>query len=125
MRVCRSEKSSSPVPRFCRGSCRGFLRVGSVIRLRRHRQIEQVVFKPKAAERLVGDGGEMLLGEVVIPPVRYNGAETDWRCPGRPGPLGTFTAMGNYNFTKEHFPAIADQTLRRFRLEDDLFLIWR
>jgi hypothetical protein len=27
----------------------------------------------------------------------------------------------NFNFTKEHFPAIADQMLRRFHLEDDLF----
>ncbi len=29
----------------------------------------------------------------------------------------------NYNFTKEHFPAVADQLLRRFRLEDDLFAL--
>jgi hypothetical protein len=29
----------------------------------------------------------------------------------------------NYNFTKEHFPAVADQLLRRFHLEDDLFAL--
>lgn len=29
----------------------------------------------------------------------------------------------NYNFTKEHFPAVADQLLKRFRLEDDLFAV--
>ncbi|MGD0387952.1 MAG: hypothetical protein ABSC42_03270 [Tepidisphaeraceae bacterium] len=29
----------------------------------------------------------------------------------------------NYNFTKEHFPAVADQLLRRFKLEDDLFAL--
>jgi hypothetical protein len=29
----------------------------------------------------------------------------------------------NFNFTKEHFPAIADQMLHRFQLEDDLFAL--
>ncbi|MGD0461312.1 MAG: hypothetical protein ABSB74_02370 [Tepidisphaeraceae bacterium] len=29
----------------------------------------------------------------------------------------------NFNFIKEHFPAIADQMLRRFQLEDDLFAL--
>ncbi len=29
----------------------------------------------------------------------------------------------NYNFTKEHFPAIADELLKRFQLEDDLFVL--
>jgi hypothetical protein len=29
----------------------------------------------------------------------------------------------NYNFTKEHFPAVADQLRRRFKLEDDLFAL--
>jgi len=29
----------------------------------------------------------------------------------------------NYNFTKEHFPAVADQLLRRYKLEDDLFAL--
>jgi len=29
----------------------------------------------------------------------------------------------NYSFTKEHFPAVADQLLRRFKLEDDLFAL--
>ena len=29
----------------------------------------------------------------------------------------------NFNFTKEHFPAVADQLLRRFQLEDDLFAL--
>jgi hypothetical protein len=29
----------------------------------------------------------------------------------------------NYNFTKEHFPAIADQLLHRFQLEDELFAL--
>jgi hypothetical protein len=29
----------------------------------------------------------------------------------------------NYNFVKEHFPAVADVQLRRFHYEDDLFLL--
>jgi hypothetical protein len=29
----------------------------------------------------------------------------------------------NYNFTKDHFPAIADDLIRRFKLEDDLFYL--
>jgi len=29
----------------------------------------------------------------------------------------------NYNFTKEHFPAIADDLIQRFRLEDDLLYL--
>ena len=29
----------------------------------------------------------------------------------------------NYNFTKEHFPAVAGQLLRRYKLEDDLFAL--
>ncbi|HEX4053426.1 MAG TPA: hypothetical protein VHX86_04100 [Tepidisphaeraceae bacterium] len=29
----------------------------------------------------------------------------------------------NYNFTKEHFPAVADQLLKRFGKEDDLFAL--
>ena len=35
--------------------------------------------------------------------------------------LGAIREWRNYNFTKDHFPAVADQMLKRFRLEDDLF----
>jgi TolA-binding protein len=35
--------------------------------------------------------------------------------------LGAIREWRNYNFTKEHFPAVADEMLKRYKLEDELF----
>jgi hypothetical protein len=35
--------------------------------------------------------------------------------------LGAIREWRTYNFTREHFPAVADQMLKRYQLEDDLF----
>ena len=56
-------------------------------------------------------------------PTRWHILATLPLAPNAPVRLDAMRKWRNYVFTRDHFPDVADQLLKRFRLEDDLFAL--
>lgn len=66
---------------------------------------------------------EMMAFMEINSPARWHVLSSLNLPPSAPVRLDAINKWRNYNFTKEHFPAIADELLQRYHLEDDLFAL--